>query len=91
MQCDLPARSSPDDHPLKACIIRLPRPMFDTLSRYILRRTTMRFFLLFAVFMGVLVGGQIALLLGRGVPPEACLPMMQALSARDASLYATPP
>lgn len=54
--------------------------MFDTLSRYILRRTTMRFFLLFAVFMGVLVGGQIALLLGRGVPPEACLPMMQALS-----------
>ena len=54
--------------------------MFDTLSRYILRRTTMRFFLLFAVFMGVLVGGQIALLLGRGVPPEACLPMIQALS-----------
>lgn len=54
--------------------------MFDTLSRYILRRTTARFFLLFAVFMGVLVGGQIALLLGRGVPPEACLPMIQALS-----------
>jgi lipopolysaccharide export LptBFGC system permease protein LptF len=32
------------------------------------------------VFMGVLVGGQLALLLGRGVPPEACLPMVQALS-----------
>jgi lipopolysaccharide export LptBFGC system permease protein LptF len=54
--------------------------MFDTLSRYILRRTTARFLLLFAVFMGVLVGGQVALLLGRGVPPEACLPMFQALA-----------
>lgn len=53
--------------------------MFDTLSRYILQRTTARFLLLFAVFMGVLVGGQIALLLGRGVPPEACLPMIQAI------------
>lgn len=54
--------------------------MFDTLSRYILKRTSLRFLLLFAVFMLVLVGGQIALLLGRGVPPEACLPMIQALS-----------
>ncbi len=54
--------------------------MFDTLSRYVLRRTTARFALLFIVFMGVLVGGQLALLLGRGVPPEACLPMVQALS-----------
>jgi lipopolysaccharide export LptBFGC system permease protein LptF len=53
--------------------------MFDTLSRYILKRTALRFLLLFVVFMGVLVGGQIALLLGRGVPPEACLPMIQAL------------
>jgi len=54
--------------------------MLDTLSRYILKRTTLRFLLLFAVFMGVLVGGQVALLLGRGVPPEACLPMIQAMS-----------
>lgn len=53
--------------------------MFDTLARYVLKRTTLRFLLLFAVFMGVLVGGQIALLLGRGVPPEACLPMIQAM------------
>jgi lipopolysaccharide export LptBFGC system permease protein LptF len=53
--------------------------MFDTLSRYILKRTALRFLLLFAVFMGVLVGGQVALLLGRGVPPEDCLPMIQAM------------
>lgn len=57
-----------------------PHPMLDTLARYVLKRTTLRFLLLFAVFMGVLVGGQIALLLGRGVPPEACLPMIQAMS-----------
>jgi len=54
--------------------------MFDTLTRYVLKRTGLRFLLLFTVFMGVLVGGQMALLLGRGVPPEACLPMFQALS-----------
>ncbi len=54
--------------------------MLDTLSRYVLKRTTMRFLLLFAVFMGVLVGGQLALLVGRGVPPEACLPMIEAMS-----------
>jgi lipopolysaccharide export LptBFGC system permease protein LptF len=54
--------------------------MFDTLSRYVLRRTTARFVLLFIVFMGVLVGGQMAILLGRGVPPEACLPTVYALS-----------
>jgi lipopolysaccharide export LptBFGC system permease protein LptF len=54
--------------------------MFDTLARYVLRRTAARFVMLFAVFMGVLVGGQIALLLGRGVPPEACLPMVQAFA-----------
>lgn len=54
--------------------------MLDTLARYILKRTTLRFLLLFAVFMGVMVGGQIALLLGRGVPPEACLPMVEAMS-----------
>jgi lipopolysaccharide export LptBFGC system permease protein LptF len=53
--------------------------MFDTLTRYVLKRTSLRFLLLFTVFMGVLVGGQMALLLGRGVPPEACLPMFQAL------------
>jgi lipopolysaccharide export LptBFGC system permease protein LptF len=56
------------------------RRMFDTLSRYVLSRTTARFVLLFIVFMGVLVGGQLAIMLGRGVPPEACLPMIQALS-----------
>jgi lipopolysaccharide export LptBFGC system permease protein LptF len=54
--------------------------MFDTLSRYVLQRVGARFVLLFAVFMGVLVGGQIALLLGRGVPPEACLPAIKHLS-----------
>ncbi len=53
--------------------------MFDTLSRYVLKRTAARFLLLFIVFMGVLVGGQMALLLGRGIPPEACLPMAQAM------------
>lgn len=54
--------------------------MFDTLTRYVLKRTGLRFLLLFAVFMGVLVGGQVALFLGRGIPPEECLPLVQAMS-----------
>jgi lipopolysaccharide export LptBFGC system permease protein LptF len=54
--------------------------MLDTLSRYILKRTGLRFLLLFAVFMGVLVGGQLALFLGRGIPPESCLPLIQAMA-----------
>ncbi len=74
-----PRSGSPDDHPAEHGIIP-PVPMLDTLARYILKRTTLRFLLLFAVFMGVMVGGQIALLLGRGVPPEACLPMILAMS-----------
>lgn len=49
--------------------------MYDTLARYVLRLASARFALLFGVFMGVLVGGQFAILLGRGVPPEALAPI----------------
>ncbi len=53
--------------------------MFDTLSRYLLRQTGARFLLLFAIFLGVLVGGQVGILIGQGVPPEACLPLIEKL------------
>jgi lipopolysaccharide export LptBFGC system permease protein LptF len=54
--------------------------MADTLARYVLRLAGARFVLLFVVFMGVLVGGQFAILLGRGVPPEAALPVLATLA-----------
>lgn len=50
--------------------------MFDTLARYVLRLAGARFVMLFGVFMGVLVGGQFAILLSRGVPPEAAAPVL---------------
>jgi lipopolysaccharide export LptBFGC system permease protein LptF len=53
--------------------------MFDTLSRYLLVHTGARFGLLFVIFAGVLVGGQFGLLIGRGVPPEATLPVLQGM------------
>lgn len=54
--------------------------MGDTLTRYVLRLASARFVLLFGVFMGVLVGGQFAVLLGRGVPPEAAAPILLTLA-----------
>lgn len=53
--------------------------MTDTLARYVLRLATARFALLFGVFMGVLVGGQLGILLSRGVPPEATVPVLLTL------------
>lgn len=54
--------------------------MNDTLARYVLRLASARFVMLFAVFMGVLVGGQFAILLSRGVPPEAAAPVLGTLA-----------
>lgn len=54
--------------------------MNDTLARYVLRLASARFVLLFGVFMGVLVGGQFAILLSRGVPPEAAAPILVTLT-----------
>ena len=54
--------------------------MGDTLARYVLRLAGARFIMHFAVFMGVLVGGQFAVLLSRGVPPEAAAPVLVTLA-----------
>lgn len=51
----------------------------STLSRYLLLRTGARFCLLLLVFLLVLVGGQLGLAIGRGVPPEACLPVLEGM------------
>lgn len=53
--------------------------MFDTLARYVLKQAAARFLLLFLIFLGVLVGGQVGILIGQGVPPEACLPLVEKL------------
>jgi len=53
--------------------------MFDTLARYILWQCATRFLLLFAIFLSVLVGGQLGIFISQGVPPEACLPIVQQL------------
>ena len=46
------------------------------LSRYLLLRTTGRFLLLLLVFLGIIAGGQIALFIGKGVPPDALVPAL---------------
>jgi lipopolysaccharide export LptBFGC system permease protein LptF len=51
----------------------------DTLARYVVRRLAGRFALLLAVFVGVVGGGQIGILLGRGVPPEALMPVVPSM------------
>lgn len=54
--------------------------MGDTLARYVLRLAGARFVMLFVVFMGVLAGGQFAILLSRGVPPEAAAPILVTIA-----------
>ncbi len=44
-----------------------------TLDRYVLGKVTARFGLLLAIFIGVVIGGQLGTFIGRGVPPEALL------------------
>jgi lipopolysaccharide export LptBFGC system permease protein LptF len=44
-----------------------------------MRRLGGRFLLLLAVFVGVVGGGQIGIFLGRGVPPEALLPVIPSM------------
>ena len=60
--------------------------MGDTLARYVLRLATARFVMLFTVFMTVLVGGLFALLIGRGVPPEAAVPVLAPMALFSLSL-----
>ena len=47
-----------------------------TLSRYLLLRATGRFALLLMVFLGIIAGGQIALAINKGVPPDALGPAL---------------
>ena len=49
-----------------------------TLDRYLLRKATGRFALLLVLFVGVVVGGNLGAYLGRGVPPEALVPVIPA-------------
>ena len=44
-----------------------------TLDRYILKKVASRFAMLLAIFVGVVIGGQLGTFIGRGVPPEALL------------------
>ena len=44
-----------------------------TLDRYILGKVASRFGMLLAIFVGVVIGGQLGTFIGRGVPPEALL------------------
>ena len=44
-----------------------------TLDRYVLSKVATRFGLLLAIFIGVVIGGQLGTFIGRGVPPEALL------------------
>jgi lipopolysaccharide export LptBFGC system permease protein LptF len=53
--------------------------VFDTLARHVLTQCGSRFLLLFAIFLLVLVGGQLGIFISQGVPPEACLPIVQHL------------
>ncbi len=53
--------------------------MFDTLARHVLTQCGARFLLLFAIFLLVLVGGQLGIFISQGVPPEACLPIVEQL------------
>jgi lipopolysaccharide export LptBFGC system permease protein LptF len=57
-----------------------------TLGWYVLMRTTGRFVLMLLVFMAVLVGGQLALALGRGSPPEACVAILEPAALIAVSL-----
>ncbi len=47
-----------------------------TLTRYVMSRVATRTLILLGVFLGVLVGGQLGLFIGRGVPPQALLPVV---------------
>lgn len=49
------------------------------LGSYVVRRTAARFALLLAVFIGVIAGGQIALAMRQGVPPDALGPALAGM------------
>ena len=46
------------------------------LTRYVMARVAVRSLTLLGVFLAVLVGGQLGLFIGRGVPPQALLPIV---------------
>lgn len=46
-----------------------------TLTRYLLARLAVRFVFLLVVFLGVLVGGQFGIYVGRGAPPDVLAPV----------------
>ncbi|MBA3937401.1 MAG: LptF/LptG family permease [Planctomycetes bacterium] len=53
--------------------------MIDTLSRHLWKQIGGRCLFLLLVFVGVIVGGQLGVLIGRGVPPEATLPVISSM------------
>ena len=50
-----------------------------TLTRYVVSRIAARALILLGVFLAVLVGGQLGLFIGRGVPPQALFPIVGTL------------
>jgi len=53
-------------------------PVITTLSRHVLARVGGRFIALFLAFVGVFLGGQFTLIMAKGIPPEACLPVLES-------------
>ncbi len=49
-----------------------------TLDRYVQEKVAGRYALLLGIFLGVVIGGQLAIFIGRGAPPEALLPIIPA-------------
>lgn len=49
-----------------------------TLDRYVQEKVAGRYALLLLIFLGVVIGGQLATFIGRGAPPEALLPIIPA-------------
>src|SRR4051812_5988313 len=56
-----------------------PADMFDTLGLYVLRRAGGRFVLLLALFIGIIVGGNLGALVARGVPPEELIGVVHTM------------
>ncbi len=49
-----------------------------TLDRYIQEKVAGRYALLLVIFLAVVIGGQLAIFIGRGAPPESLLPIIPA-------------
>lgn len=49
-----------------------------TLDRYVQQKVASRYAMLLVIFLAVVLGGQLAIFIGRGAPPEALIPIIPA-------------